>query len=238
MCQACCLRIHIKTSLQKWPLVKRKKLTPPPEPAQPKQPKLIGYARVSTREQILDMQIAELKAAGVEDDYLWVEKVSGVASRRPMRDLCLTQAMRGDTIIVWRLDRLTRRIEEAYKLVNELKQRGIKFRSLKENFDLETATGKLMFGFFALMAEFERNVTAERTQSGMRVARQRGSQIGAKKKLDGAREEQAAQLLAKGWTPAAVARKFKVSRASIYNRWSAEDIEDMRIQAGYFDKDE
>jgi DNA invertase Pin-like site-specific DNA recombinase len=215
--------------------VKRKKLTPPPEP---KHPKLIGYARVSTREQTLDAQIAELKAAGVEDDYLWVEKVSGVASKRKMRDLALTQAMPGDTFVVWRLDRLTRRIEEAYEIVGALKKRGIRFRSLKENFDLDTASGKFMFGVFALVAEFERNVTIERTHSGLKVARARGAQLGAKKKLFGEREEKAAELLGKGWSPTAVARKFKVSRASIYNRWGAEDIEELRIKHGYHDKDE
>jgi DNA invertase Pin-like site-specific DNA recombinase len=214
--------------------VKRKKLTPPPEPANPK---LLGYARVSTREQTLDAQIAELKAAGVEDDYLWVEKVSGVASKRRMRDLCLTQAMRGDTIIVWRLDRLTRKIEEAYEIVGQLKARGIRFRSLKENFDLDTASGKFMFGVFALVAEFERNVTIERTNSGLKVARDRGSKFGAKPKLFGKREELAAELLGKGHTPTEVAKRMKVSRASIYNRWSAEDIEELRVKAGYYDGD-
>lgn len=214
--------------------MKRKKLTPPPKPANPR---LIGYARVSTREQTLDAQVAELKAAGVEDDYLWVEKVSGVASKRKMRDLALTQALPGDTIIVWRLDRLTRKIEEAYEIVGGLKKRGIKFRSLRENFDLETASGKLMFGLFALVAEFERNVTIERTNSGLKVARDRGSTFGAKPKLFGKREELAAELLGKGHTPTEVAKRMKVSRASIYNRWSSEDIEDMRIKAGYYDQD-
>lgn len=221
-------------SLHKWPVVKRKNRKSAPEPAAPQQPRLIGYARVSTREQTLDAQIAELKAAGVQDDELWVEKVSGVGAKRTMRDMAMTQAMRGDTFIVWRLDRLGRKVLEVYQLVEQLKNRGIKFKSLKENFDLDTATGKLMFGVAVLWAEFERNVTVERTQSGMAVARKRGSQIGAKKKLDGKREEEAAELLGKGWTPAAVARKFKVSRATIYSRWTSEDIDELRVKHGYY----
>ena len=140
--------------------------------------RLIGYARVSTREQTLTHQIDALKAAGVHDDNLWVEKVSGVYSRRPQRDLALMDAREGDTFIVWRLDRLSRKIVELYTIVEELRTRGITFLSLQERFDLSTATGKMGFGMAALWADHERNVTIERTASGMKAARARGRQIG------------------------------------------------------------
>lgn len=190
--------------------------------------RLIGYARVSTREQILDMQVDELKAAGVLDDNLWVEKVSGVASKRPQRDLALMDARKGDTFIVWRLDRLSRKILEVYTLVDELKARGVNFRSLKESFDLSTATGKLMFGMAALWADFERNVTIERTISGMRAAKARGRTAGAKPKLNDRQMAMAEKLLARGWTPTEVAEKYSVSRQTIYTKWNSEDISRLR----------
>lgn len=192
------------------------------------QPRLIGYARVSTREQTLDMQIDELKAAGVHDDNLWVEKVSGVASKRPQRDLAMMDACKGDTFIVWRLDRLSRRILEVYNLVDDLKARGINFRSLKESFDLSTATGKLMFGMAALWADFERNVTIERTASGMRAAKLRGRSAGQPSKLSPKQWAMVEKLLARGWTPSEVAEKYDVSRQTIYVRYSSEKIAGLR----------
>src|SRR3990167_8558879 len=107
--------------------------------------RLIGYARVSTREQNLQMQIDALKAAGVHDDNLWVEKVSGVSSRRPQRDLALLDARDGDTFIVWRLDSLGRNVVDLYTQVETMRARGVKFRSLRDNVDKSTTIGKLMF---------------------------------------------------------------------------------------------
>src|SRR5262245_54819908 len=119
-------------------------------------PRMIGYARVSTREQNLEGQIDDLLAAGVRKDNLWVEKVSGASSKRPMRDLAIIDAREGDTFVVWRLDRLGRNALDLYKRVQELQARGVKFKSLRENFDETTAVGKLMFGMFAVFAQFER----------------------------------------------------------------------------------
>ncbi len=195
------------------------------------QPRLVGYARVSTREQTLDLQIDALKAAGVHDDNMWVEKVSGAASKRPQRDMALLDAREGDTFVVWRLDRLGRRIMEVYELVEDLRQRGVRFMSLTENFDLSTATGKLMFGMAALWAEFERNVTIERTMSGMAAARARGKPAGRESKLSPKQWAQAEKLLAKGWTPAEVATKYKVARQTIYMRFPSERIAELRGEA-------
>jgi len=201
-----------------------KKRKAPPQP----QTRLIGYARVSTREQTLDLQIDALKAYGVLDDNLWVEKVSGAASKRPQRDLAMLDARDGDTFVVWRLDRVGRKIMEVYELVEDLKQRNIRFVSLTENFDLSTATGKLMFGMAALWAEFERNVTIERTKSGMAAAKARGRPAGRESKLTPKQWERVEKLLSEGWTPAECAEKFKVSRQTIYNRYPAEKVAELR----------
>lgn len=190
--------------------------------------RLIGYARVSTREQTLTHQIDALKAAGVHDDNLWVEKVSGVYSRRPQRDLALMDAREGDTFIVWRLDRLSRKIVELYTIVEGLRARGITFLSLQERFDLSTATGKMGFGMAALWADHERNVGIERTASGMKAARARGRQIGREPKLSPAQWKTAERLLAKGWTPSEVAEKYDVSRQTVYVRYDAEAIARLR----------
>lgn len=202
--------------------MKKRKSAPPP------MGRLVGYARVSTREQTLNLQIDALKAAGVHEDNLHVETVSGVYSKRPKRDLALIDAREGDTFVVWRIDRLGRKISELYAIVEDLHERGIKFQSLTEPLDFSTAVGKLGFGMAALWAAHERNVTIERTKNGMRAAYARGLRPGREPKLDDKQRTQAERLLAKGWTPREVAEKYGVSRQSIYTRWKSEDIARLR----------
>lgn len=190
--------------------------------------RIIGYARVSTREQTLTHQIDRLKEAGVHDDNLWVETVSGVYSRRPQRDLALMDAREGDTFLVWRIDRLDRRISKLYEIVEGLHARGIKFQSITEPLDFTTAVGKLGFGMAALWASHERNVNIERTQSGIKAARARGRPTGRLPKLSPEQWLEVEALLAKGQTPAEVAKKYKVHRQTIYTRYSSEDVARLR----------
>jgi DNA invertase Pin-like site-specific DNA recombinase len=192
--------------------------------------RLIGYARVSTREQNLQMQIDALKRAGVLDDNLWVEKVSGVSARRPQRDLALLDARDGDTFIVWRLDRLGRSVSDLYKQVETMRDRGVKFRSLTDNVDTATTTGKLMFGIFAVLAEFERNQTIERTLAGMASARARGRMPGRAPKLTAKKLEQVRGLIKSGWSVAEVAAKFKVSDNAIYRYFPSAELEKIRTE--------
>ena len=192
--------------------------------------RLIGYARVSTREQTLHHQLDALKAAGVHEDNLWVEQVSGVYSKRPERDKALMDARTGDTFIVWKLDRLSRKITEIFTLVDGLRERGITFRSLMEPFDFTSAMGKLGFGMAAIMAAHERDVTIERTASGMKAAYARGLRPGREPKLNDKQRAMAEKLLTRGWTPAEVAAKYKVSRQTIYTKWSSEDIARLRSE--------
>ena len=190
------------------------------KPLQPVEPtgKLIGYARVSTRDQSLDMQIAELKKAGVEDDYLWTEVKSGVKAKRPKLELALTQARRGDTIVVYKLDRFGRSLLDLIEKVESLTRRGIGFRSITEGFDTTTPGGRLLFHVIGALAQFERDLVVERTRDGMAAARARGSQIGAVKKFTEDMEKEAAAMMLTGMRPLEVAKHFKVTRATLYNR--------------------
>lgn len=178
----------------------------------------IGYARVSTAEQNLQMQIDALLREGVHPDNLHVEKVSGVSARRPKLELALMDAREGDTFIVWKLDRLGRNVVDLYRKVEELAKNGIKFRSIMDQFDTETAMGKAMFGMMAVFAQFERDQTIERTKRGLQAARERGYKPGAKRTID---VEKARKMLRKktvrevadhfGVTPNAVRRYFTLA---------------------------
>lgn len=132
----------------------------------------IGYARVSTAEQILDLQTDALKRVGCEQIYS--EQVSAVRSGRPELAACLKSLRPSDTLVVWRLDRLGRSVSELVRIVMDLEARGIQFESLTEKIDTASASGRLMFHVFASFAEFERNLLQERTNAGIAAARARG----------------------------------------------------------------
>src|SRR5215510_8514946 len=135
---------------------------------------LIGYARVSTDEQNLDLQRDAPLKAGVAAKDLYTDKVTGVKSERPGLQTALSHLREGDTFIVWRLDRLGRSLKHLIETVTMLKQQGVAFRSLTENIDTATATGHLVFHIFGALAEFERNLITERTIAGLDAARVRG----------------------------------------------------------------
>jgi len=133
----------------------------------------IGYARVSTLEQNLDMQIRDLEKYGC--DKIFTEKISGVKSDRPVLQECLNRLQEGDTLVVWRLDRLGRSLKDLVTIVSELKQRNIKFKSLQDGVvDTTTASGELIFNIFAALSQFERDLIRERTLAGLSSARARG----------------------------------------------------------------
>ncbi len=141
--------------------------------------KYIGYARVSTNGQDLDLQLKDLKDVGCKN--IFTDKVSGTKSRRPGLDACLTSLKKGDTLIVWRLDRLGRSMQHLVSVVAELKDKGIGFRSLRDGaINTTTASGELVFGIFAALAQFEGELIRERTRAGLSVARARGRTGGRK----------------------------------------------------------
>ncbi|EIS1986554.1 recombinase family protein, partial [Salmonella enterica] len=142
----------------------------------------IGYARVSTDDQNLHLQRDALVAAGCE--IIYEDKASGKSTARPELDNCLKALRPGDTLVVWRLDRLGRSLGDLVKVVtNLIDERGVGFLSLQEQIETNSASGKLIFHVFAALAEFERNLISERTRAGLDAARARGRKGGRKPKL-------------------------------------------------------
>jgi len=176
----------------------------------------IGYARVSTRDQNLGLQIDALRADGCTGTIYKDEGVSGKLTRRPELDKCLAAVKAGDTLVVWKLDRLGRSLQHLVTVVNELAERGIGFRSLTENIDTTTNSGRLIFHIFAALAEFERGLIIERTMAGLDTARANGRVGGRRPALNGDKADLALDMLNRGLKVADVARAFSVSRATIY----------------------
>ena len=133
---------------------------------------LLGYARCSTTDQDPALQLDALTVAGCE--RIWTETASGAAAERPKLADLLSHARGGDTLVVWRLDRLGRSLPHLIGLLADLEQRQVQFRSLTEALDTSTAGGRLVFNIFASIAEFERQLVQERTQAGLAAARARG----------------------------------------------------------------
>ena len=137
--------------------------------------RLIGYARVSTNGQELQLQLDALKKAGVAKADVFTDKASGSKAARPGLEKCLQQLTPGDTLLVWRLDRLGRSIRHLIDLVEDLRQRGVGFKSICDGaIDTTTASGELIFNVFASLAQFERRLIQERTKAGLTAARARG----------------------------------------------------------------
>lgn len=175
---------------------------------------LIGYARVSTQDQHPELQLDALRAAGCEQ--VFHEKMTGKLAERPELDACLRTLRKGDTLVVWKLDRLGRSLKNLVEIIHSLEQRGVAFRSLTESIDTANASGKLIFHIFGALAEFEHSLIRERTMAGLSAARARGRLGGRKTKLskDDVRKANA-MLLDPTVTKAEVARHFKVSRVTL-----------------------
>src|SRR4051794_5633502 len=178
---------------------------------------LIGYARVSTQDQSLDLQTDALKAAGCE--RVFTEKASGSRGDRPKlaEALAFARDNKGDTLVVWKLDRLGRSLPHLIEAVKSLDERGIGFRSLKESIDTTTSTGKLVFHVFAALAEFERDIIRERTAAVLVAARARGRKGGRPKSLDEAKRRQAITLYEdKSNTIDEICRTLRIGRTTLY----------------------
>lgn len=179
---------------------------------------LIGYARVSTVDQTLALQQDALTEAGCEK--VFTDTASGANAERPGLAQALHFARKGDTLVVWRLDRLGRSLRHLIETVTTLKDRGIHFRSLQEQFDTATSGGKLVFHLFGVLAEFERDLIRERTQAGLSAARARG-RVGGRPKveaLNSPRKIQMAKALYqdKRHSISDICRTLGVSRTTFY----------------------
>ena len=138
----------------------------------------IGYARVSTKDQNLDLQIDALTKAGCVDTYIYREEISGATRERPQLQKLLEQIREGDVVVIWKLDRLGRSLADLVHLVNEIQDKGAGLLSLNDNIDTTTPQGKLTFHIFAAIAQFEREIIRERTNAGLASARARGRKGG------------------------------------------------------------
>lgn len=180
---------------------------------------LVGYARVSTSEQDLALQLDALTAAGCQDRSIFRDVGSGSIRHRPQLDACLHHLRTGDTLIVWRLDRLGRGLRHLIETIAQLEQRQIAFRSLTENIDTSTASGRLQLHLFAALAEFERELIRERTRAGLDAARARGRRGGRPTVVT--RDKLAAAIAMRkdpNMTMDQIAKALKVSRSALYRQ--------------------
>jgi DNA invertase Pin-like site-specific DNA recombinase len=176
---------------------------------------LVGYARGSTEEQNLDLQRDALEQAGC--DKLFTDEMSGAKSERPGLNAALAFVRPGDTLVVWRLDRLDRSLKDLIQRVEELKGRGVEFRSLHEAIDTASLSGKLQFHIFSALAEFERDLIRERTMAGMKAARARGKLGGRRRSMTSEKVKLAARLMQDpGVSVDEICRTLRVSRATFY----------------------
>jgi len=175
----------------------------------------IGYGRISTADQKHDLQADALKAAGCEKVFL--DTISGSKAKRPELDKLKEQLRAGDTLIVWRLDRLGRSTRDLIDWINWLKEKNIGFISLQESIDTTTPTGELTFHIFASLAQFERRLIQERTHAGLAAARARGRKGGRKPSMK-PKEQKALQQLynAKEHTTKELCDMFKISKPTLY----------------------
>lgn len=182
---------------------------------------VLGYARVSTLEQNEDMQRDALTAAGC--DRIYVDKASGKLGPRPALDSMLDQLRAGDTVVVWRLDRLGRSLRHLIDIFADLDNRGVGVRSLTENIDTSTPGGRLIFHVFASLSEFERDLIRERTMAGLAAARARGRRGGRPTVWTPEKLRTAASMYRDGeHDVATIARVLGVSRASVYRGLALE----------------
>lgn len=175
----------------------------------------IGYARVSTNQQDTALQTDALNAAGCKK--LFEETASGAWKNRPALAAALNFMRDGDTLVVWKLDRLARSTRQLIETVEDMEQRGIGFQSLQENIDTTSPGGRLVFHVFAALAEFERDMIRERTKAGLESARKRGAIAGRPRAMDDGAVAMARAMMADPEiSVAAIASKFGVSTATLY----------------------
>ncbi len=175
----------------------------------------IGYARVSTQDQNLDLQNDALKTAGCEKIY--TDKLSGAKTNRPGLEEILGFIRKGDTLIVWKLDRLGRSLKHLIQVMQLLDERGIYFKSVQESLDTSTPGGKLIFHVFGALAEFERDIIRERTLAGLAAARARGRKGGRPRKLTKKQIAMAKKLMGDQSIPVdEICKTMGVSRATLY----------------------
>lgn len=173
----------------------------------------VGYARVSSVGQSLDVQLEKLSGCHT----IFQEKISGTSTDRPELKRCLNYLQEGDTLLVTKLDRLARSTADLYEIIAQLDRQGVSFRVVDDpTINTESRTGKLVMGILALIAEFEMDIRRERQMEGIARAKSEGRRLGPKPKLTSEQVEAVRARLANGETPAAIARDYGIHRTTVY----------------------
>ncbi|MCS5503521.1 recombinase family protein [Lysinibacillus sp. A4] len=180
--------------------------------------RIIGYCRVSTEEQNLDMQERAIQNYAEQKGLelvLYVEKVSSRKNERTELINAMKAATKGDLFVVFKLDRLARSTKELYELTDQLKEKEVDFVSVNDSFDTSTATGKAMFGMLAVFAEFERDIIQQRTKVGLEAARKRG-RVGGRPAIDEKTKKHVRALFEAGKSATDIAKEYGIGRATVY----------------------
>ena len=174
------------------------------------------YSHVSTDGPNPVMHFAALKKAGCNPRNIFTDEITGAVLKRPALARCLKSLRRGDTLIVWKLDRLGRSVRDLIHLLDGFREQGIKFQSITEAIDTETATGRAMWQMIGIMAELERSLIAERTRAGVKAARKRGVKFGRKPKVTKEQLAHARKLIGDGSTATDAAKLLRIGRSTLY----------------------
>jgi len=184
---------------------------------------LFGYARVSTQEQKLDLQIDALLKYGVSEKNIFHEKITGTKKERPEFNELLKRLRIDDTLVVWKLDRVGRSTKHLVELITDFNQRGINFVSLNENIDTTTAVGKLIFSIFSALAQFERDIISERTIAGLQSARARGRKGGRPKLPDNKIKVALKMYESKDYPISQIIDTVGISKTTLYKYLNSEN---------------
>lgn len=180
--------------------------------------RIIGYCRVSTEEQNLDMQEQSIKKYAKDKGLelvLYIEKVSSRKTERSELLNAMKAATKGDLFVVYKLDRLARSTKELYELTDLLREKEVDFVSISDSFDTSTPTGKAMFGMLAVFAEFERDIIQQRTKAGLEAARKRG-RVGGRPAIDDKVKKHVKALFNAGESASDIAKEYGIGRATVY----------------------
>jgi DNA invertase Pin-like site-specific DNA recombinase len=193
-------------------------------------PRLVGYARVSTEEQNLHMQVSALVNAGVHPENIHQEHVSAVAERRPKLRMALSDARHGDTFVVWKLDRLARDMSDLLRFMKHFEDHGVSFKSITEGIDTTTPAGKLLLHVIGALAQFERDLVVERTKAGVKAHRERGGKIGQPAKIVGAKYAKGERMFKAGKSVVEVAAALGTTPTTVYSTFTLDRINKWRAE--------
>ena len=199
--------------------------------------KTLGYARVSTAGQDLERQVFKLKEYGIEDNDIYTEKMSGMKSKRPVLQEVMKKLQPGDKIVVESLSRLARSTKDLWNLIQYFLDNDIIFVSLKEQVDLSTATGRLLFTVLSGLVQFERDLTSERTKETLRVKKEEGAVLGRPKTINPGQEKRIVELYDSGLIGKEIAQELNIGLATVYrtiNKFKAIEEEEIKNDKDLF----